>query len=588
MCGFIVYFSKNKNNLSREIKSSLNLIKNRGPDDESIVIAKKFGLGFARLAIQDVSKKGRQPMISSNKRYYLVFNGEIYNFKEIRYNLLKKGIHFKSNSDSEVLLKLFEIEGKKCLDTIDGMFSFVIVDKLKNEIFLARDRFGIKPLYYYRTNNTFFVSSEIKAFIPFSLSDSSWSFNEAFLSEYMNYRDLSGENTFIKNVKKVLPSHYITIDKNFNFKCKKYYNLSCNLKKSNNLTLNDNIDYLEELLIKNIKSHLISDVPVGLTLSGGLDSSLLTALVKKHTNTELTTYSIVFNEKISQGNIIDESGFIKIVNDLYKGKKNLINLNSKIFSEIWDKLIWHNEDPLSIPNSAGIFLLSQKASKKHKVIIGGDGADEIFAGYNTFLNQKVNILEGLYGEYKNIKGIINSKQSELIFRNNLIKKFGDYGLKSKISYLLNTKLQTLNNRLDKMSMASGVEFRVPFLTKSLLDFASGLPNEQLVKGKDTKYILKKLSERYLPKKIIYRKKIGFSLPINKWLKSREFNKHTDDINKKDSKIRELFNENYIDELSINFFNKKDTILNSNANKVWMLLNIEKFNSMFISNRKKYL
>ena len=341
MCGFIGYFSKDKINFSKEIHQAIKLIKHRGPDDEFTIIENNFGLGFTRLSIQDVSLNARQPMVSESKRFFLVFNGEIYNFKELRNQLLLKGHKFSSKGDAEVLLKMYEAEGQKCLSKIDGMFSFAIIDKIKNCLFLARDRFGMKPLYVYKSDKAIFFSSEIKAFIPFTIKGMEWNLNYQFLQEFLTYRELSGEKTFVKNVSKILPGHSMIVDKSLNININKYFNLSLNYFRETNLDLNENIDHLEEILIKNIKNHLISDVPVGVTLSGGLDSSLLTALIKKHSNINLTTYSVVFEEKRANGRTVDESKFINQVNDIYKGKSNFLKLTAKKFAEVWDDLIWH-------------------------------------------------------------------------------------------------------------------------------------------------------------------------------------------------------------------------------------------------------
>ncbi len=584
MCGFIVYFDKRKVDYKSKLTSALGLIKHRGPNDTQIKTEKNFGLGFARLSIQDTSIRGRQPMFSQNNRYSLVFNGEIYNFKELRKKLITKGIIFKSNSDTEVILKLYEYEGENFIHKIDGMFSIVIIDKIKNCLFLARDRFGIKPLYLYRRKNTFFISSEIKAFLPFSSEDNSWSFNFGFLQEYIMFRDLSGENTFIKNVKKVLPGYTMKIDQNLNVTKKKYFNLAASNFKTNRLSLEENVEHLEELLINSIKSHLISDVPIATTLSGGVDSSLLTALIKKFSNSEITSYSVLFDEDKIDGKIYNESSFIDRFSSLYNTKRKNIIFNSKKLSNIWNKLVWYNEDPVSLPNSGGIYLISKLSSSKHNVIIGGEGADEVFAGYDTFKKKEINILEGIYTN-KNISSIFTDNQSPLTFKKKLLEKFSGYSLKNKITYLLNTKLQTLNNRLDKMSMAHGVEFRVPFQTKSLLNFSATLPHKQLVNNNICKLILKKLAEKYLTKEIIYRKKIGFSVPINMWLKKKEFTHHIEEAFDEKSVLRDLFKHEFLDKTLFKFLNKKDTFVDSNSNRIWMLVNIHKFHSLFIKNRQ---
>ena len=270
MCGFVGFFGKIDRKIIGDLKLATNLTKHRGPDDTKYFISEKIALGFNRLSIQDLSKRGSQPMFSSNKRYVIAFNGEIYNFKELRNIINYNGIQLKSNSDTEILVNLYQIYKEKVFSKIRGMFSFVIFDKKENSLLLARDSFGIKPLYYISQKKNFAFSSELKGFIPFIGKNLNWEINDKFLHEQLIYRSVSNGNTLIKDVKKILPGHYLKLHRN-----KK------TLRKFNSYEenqLKDKPDNLDQILKNSIKQHLISDVPTGIALSGGIDSSLLTAL----------------------------------------------------------------------------------------------------------------------------------------------------------------------------------------------------------------------------------------------------------------------------------------------------------------------
>ena len=309
MCGIIGYVLYHKSySLGGCLDQGIHMLKHRGPDDKGQWIKENVGLGFRRLSIQDLSARGHQPMISEDKRFVIVFNGEIYNFKELRKSLESRGIKVRSGTDTEVLLKLYQLEREKCLDKLNGMFAMAIYDTESRVLFLARDRFGIKPLYFMKTDKAFLFASELKAFIPFIKPlNLTWELNTDQIVEYMLFRYVSGEHTLIKNVQKCDPGHYLKLDQEGHLYRKKYYEMPN--RYINKLSIEEYIDLVEEEIQKSIKLRLISDAPLGIALSGGVDSSLITALARKLTEGEIKTFSIVV---FPGGMILEDSGEVKI------------------------------------------------------------------------------------------------------------------------------------------------------------------------------------------------------------------------------------------------------------------------------------
>lgn len=593
MCGFIGIL-KNKNNFiyKKIINNSLKYLHHRGPDSKGTYEDNNIALGFQRLSIQDISKKGNQPMISQNQNYLIVYNGEIYNFLELKKKLIAKNYLFKSNTDTEVLLNLYIEYGPKCLNFLEGMFAFCIYNKKQKSIFLARDQFGTKPIYYTRTkSNNLLFGSEFKAFVPFIKTENlSWSLNEKKLNEQISFRSLAGKETLIKNIFKLMPGEFIFAQKSKFYK-KKYFSIST-FEKTQNLKFSSKIeviDQTERYLYQTIQKNLISDVPTGIALSGGLDSSLITAFSSKFIQ-KINTFSINFDQKKNKNSIIDENYYIKYIKSKYNTFHHSAILTEKFYKNNFFKCVWHNDEPISFPHSPGIFLLSKLAKENNiKVLLGGEGADEIFGGYDDFISNKLNLYFYRISSFNKKNGLFNINDYDLKERSNyIINSNGNMNIK-KIKYSLNTYLQSIQNRLDKMSMANGVEFRVPFIDKNLLKLSISNQKYGIVQNKKiSKYLLKIIGEKYFKKKHIYRPKVGFSTPINFWMRNKKgFGEILDILIDSKTTNREIYNQKNLKKLIIDFYKyPNENYKNSNAGKIWNILNLELWIRSFIESKSE--
>ena len=402
----------------------------------------------------------------------------------------------------------------------------------------------------------------------------------------MLFRFVSGKKTLIKNVEKFLPGHS-GFYKNGILKVKSYYKFEDRILKMNNLkSLEDYIDEIDDGLTNAVKAHMISDAPVGLSLSGGLDSSLLTAIIQKKFNTgNIKTFSIKFNEHKINNRLIDESYFSNKIAKIFNTDHKQINLNESNFANLLTKSIWHHDEPLNFPNSVGLFLLNSIASQKVKVLIGGEGADEIFGGYDEYTDPKFDLYNRAYADISKVKELFKNKKLDLNFKIQLLKTKFSNTINKNINYNIYTQLQTIQSRLDKMSMAFGIESRVPFLDQKLVEKSLNLPSSLKVNNSIGKFILKKVAERYLPSSFIYRKKIGFSVPINKWItKSKYMKKHLDLLREERTLSRKIYNFPAINNLLKNKFKDKQFV-NSDSGFIWNLLNLEIWIRMFIEDKK---
>lgn len=549
MCGIFGVIGQNFN-----IEKNLDLISHRGPDDQGIFLDKKISLGFKRLSIIDLSERGRQPMTNEDSSVWIVFNGEIYNFVDLKKSLGKH--KFKSSTDTEVILHGYEewgIEG--LLEKINGMFAFCLYDSKKNKAYLVRDRIGKKPLYYYQSSGYIAFSSETKAF--FKLDDFNFNLDEESFNLWLGFPYLiDEEKTLIRKVRKVRPGTYLEIETdNLQTVKKKYWSLKSQIVET---TLENAVNSLENLLIDSVKKRMVADVPVGILLSGGLDSSLITALARAGNKGELKTINISF-----ENSAIDESAYAKQVADHCK----TTHINLKIKLDNTYKLFKENIRIFDDLNTAdgGLFstyLLAKEIRKLGvKVVLVGEGADEVFGGYSWFqLSQYPFSLlpDGLKSHlyYYAIMRIINDNKYN--------------GFSSMLNKILNEKRESyfkkiqryeicrsLPNhyclKIDKGCSAASIEARAPYLDYRVVEFARSLPDQFLLKNRffnpkesNEKYVLRKIAEKYLPKNIAWRKKRGGMLPVDKIL---EFGlKNDSDLMLGNSYLREFFTEKYIKQL----------------------------------------
>lgn len=562
MCGIIGYggFTK-KVSLNKGIKA----IKHRGPDEDGVEYIDDIALGNTRLAIIDLSKNGHQPMFNHNKSLCITFNGEIYNFKEVKALLIKK-YPFKSNSDTEVILYAYQEWGFKCLEKLSGMFCFVLYDCKKKLLFGARDRLGQKPLKYFFENDKLIFASEIKGIL--TLVQSKMKIDEVAIDNFLTLQYVPSPSTGFKNIYKLPAGHYF-VYKNKKLKIEKYWSLNFNKK----LVLSN--EEWEELVYseikKAVKSHLISDVPVGALLSGGLDSSIIVAIMALNSSNSINTFSIGFDD-----DRFDESQYAKIVSELYKTKHthlrvtsdDLIN-NLKGIAEIYDEPIGDNS---ILPT----MLVSKLAAAKVKVALTGDGGDENFAGYERyfFVNISTRLsklpsmlkntfsLAGKYSAklypnkqtnradiflstlnqpfnkmYVNYNSFFSHQEKHNLYSMDFKKKISENDTYEIFKSLFDPKLDALDNALkidvntylpddllyktDSASMAYGLELRSPFLDHNLMEKMATMPSKKKLLFTQKKKILKEIALKYnlLPKDIINRPKQGFVIPLNKWFKT---------------------------------------------------------------------
>ena len=543
MCGFVALIEQNKNFSERILSKIDGDLYHRGPDSSGRYVRKGFALVFRRLAILDIRNIADQPMVDDITKISMVFNGEIYNYKKIRKDLESKGHNFQSESDSEVIMKGYKEWGEDIFNILDGMFAIVIVDQIKGLAFAARDRMGIKPLYFYQNKQFIYIGSEIKPLknlYPVNLDKSS-------MGEIIFFRFPSGEKTGCANVKKILPGTYLIINlSDSNVRKKTYFSIVDSIK---NKRKSENFEEdISSLLEQSIINHTQSDVGFSLQLSGGLDSSLISAILNKNLNQDIDSYSLKIDSQH-----FDESEYRAVVNKLYPSNHHELKCDSELFANTFEKAIKSLEMPTTHFGCILLYSLCELISKRHKVILTGEGADEIFGGYSKYSEiqklvylkrvsnlipdflikniQKIKFLEYYknsnpffnmmtYRKFDILKEIFTDISIDLEYRNNILNKFTN-PLDKLTLYDQTIYLESLLLRQDKLSMAHGLEARVPFVDLKLITETNLLPRKIKYNKKLTKIILKKISEKYFPKDFIYRKKNGLLLPISEWLRNEK-------------------------------------------------------------------
>jgi asparagine synthase (glutamine-hydrolysing) len=520
-------------------------IKHRGPDATGVYKDQNIALIHQRLSIIDVSEGANQPFYSENKRYVIIFNGEIYNYDEFKDELRNKGYQLKSNSDTEILLYLYMEYGAKMLDRLNGMFAFAIWDTELKELFIGRDRMGVKPLYYYHSIDSFSFASEPKSIFA---SGAKKEIDENAIYEWLTLRFVAGEKTLFKGIKRLLPGHYMQIKNDNTISIKRWYHLG--EKIINHKNIDHPISWFSDTFHSSVKYRMVSDVPVGILLSGGLDSSSVAASTKYNGFDHIHTFNIGFKNKTH-----DESKIARKFNDSLGYIFHTIQLSGNDLHEKLIKSIIHLDEPLAHMNDPHIMAISEYANRKVKVLLSGEGADELLGGYVRyktfkylgFKNQIKNFLSILPDKYKNNRlkkleryfnenGIDNLifknasntfaydyKELNLVdeiiendYRSNLFKEaqkiYPQNPMRQLLYYDQHTYLQSLNDRNDRATMASSIECREPFQDYRLVEGLGTLDINMLTRGKKSKFILKESMSELLPDYIKNFKKIGLSVP----------------------------------------------------------------------------
>ena len=630
MCGLVGFTSFKEQSLDKEkvLQAMSNSIAYRGPDDFGYFIDNKINLGHRRLSIVGLDT-GHQPMFSADNNLVIVFNGEIYNYKSLKKDLEDQGYQFHTESDTEVILNLYTQHGLEFPKYLNGMFAIALWDKRRSRLVLVRDRMGEKPLYYQIKNDEIIFASELKAMSKHP--HCSREISAQGLNKYLTYEYVPSPFTILEQVWKVEAGEMIVVNED---KVSKsfYWNLP-HYRFAEGFSCDDEtqaIDEIDALLRNSVKIRLQADVPVGVLLSGGIDSSLITAIASQvqESSQQMKSFSIYFSEAS-----YDESKYIKKIANTFNLDHHSVTVSSKDMLSIFDRLGNIMDEPLADPSIVPTYFLSQLAHKEIKTVIGGDGSDEMFAGYPTYSANKLvqiyniipyelrtnitKILNSAIGNLipisnKNIAidfklkqffrgagvaseirffrwmgGFLDNEKKDILSQNYLEKMLGQLTYEDINRYLSRTEINNETDRLlylsqklylqddilvktDRASMQNSLEVRAPFLDHRLVEYVSSLPDAFKLRTLRTKYILKKLAKKYLPPNIIYRPKKGFGIPITQWLQEDLKEPMLDLLSKERLDKQGIFEYQGVKQLIDDHLNHKA----NNRKPLWTLLSLQ--------------
>lgn len=568
MCGICgkMNFEQNARVDPALVQAMLDTIRHRGPDDEGVYLGSQVGLGHRRLSIIDLST-GHQPLSNEDGTVWIVFNGEIYNFQELRGFLLSKGHVFKTQTDTEVIVHLYEELGPECVQKLRGMFAFAIWDSNKKTVFLARDRVGIKPLYYCLTDKFLVFASEIKAILADPGVDREVA--AELIDRFLTFLYLPGEETLLKGIKKLAPGHYL-LARDGHVQVTQYWDLQFS-KPSTSLSMKDAESQLLSLLAEAVDLHMIADVPIGILLSGGVDSTAVLSFAVERTAKQVSSYTVGF----SAPGVADERPYARLAAETFGSRHDEMTISAADFAAFMPQYVWHMEEPVCEPPAIALYYVSKLASKHVKVLLSGEGGDEGFAGYSNYRNllwlervksglsplagtvaQGLSFADSIFHlpRISKYAGLMNAHFPDYYFsRTSNPYRYAGNGLGSLYSadfarsidrestlepvrklqahvrgentldamLYIDTKTWLPDDLLikaDKMTMANSVELRVPLLDHKILEFAAALPSNLKVRGFTTKYLAKKVLRSRVPKRILDRPKAGFPVPYERWLR----------------------------------------------------------------------
>jgi len=590
MCGVCGEINFNNQGVKAEtIQRMCEVLAHRGPDDEGMVLMRdgrfletkgslqshlnengfEVGLGHRRLAIIDLSDAAHQPMCNENGSVWIVYNGEIYNFRELKKELKYKGHLFKSNSDTEVILHGYEEWGVECLNRFRGMFAFAIWDNNRKLLFMARDRLGKKPLLYFNQNGQFAFASEIKALLQ--IPGVEGKVNNSALHHYLTYQYVPSPYSIFEEIRKLPPAHYLLYNGSENLKIERYWKLHFSSKSNPCKDQFELCDRIRAKLEESVKLRLISDVPLGAFLSGGVDSSIIVGIMAKLSGQPVKTFSIGFEEKE-----FDELSCARMVSNYFATEHHEFIVKPNAI-EILPKLVWHYNEPFADSSAIPTYYVANLTKDFVKVVLTGDAGDENFAGYPRYLRSKwvasftrmpeklrrdvlpyfLRVFSGLHWREKTLNRladfmeslstdqtknyaeqikIFSAKEKEIIYTDDfrkqveendpldfLLSKFQESGtedLLEQLAYVdINSYLpEDLLVKMDIATMANSLEARVPFLDHKFMELVCKIPFQLKLKGTESKYILKKAFKDLLPEPIFRRKKMGFAVPISRWFR----------------------------------------------------------------------
>ena len=628
MCGICgIFFSDRNWRVQGDALVGMNgRIVHRGPDDGGFFVEENVGLAMRRLSIIDV-KSGHQPLANENEDVWIVFNGEIYNHAELRVTMEARGHHYRTHSDTETIVHLYEEYGRDCVKHLRGMFAFAIWDRRKRVLFAARDRMGIKPFYYRWDGRAFLFGSEIKAILAYP--GVAAEFNRATLSEYLAFGYITGAETMFTGIRKLMPGHILELTEQGEPRIERYWDLTTEVDREPR-PREYYVKTYRELLEDAVRSHLMSDVPLGVFLSGGLDSSAVAALTKKACGDRIQTFSVGYGEEA-----FSELGYAREVADHIGSEHHEVSLSREEFFANLPRLIWHEDEPIVWPSSVSLYFVARLARERVTVVLTGEGSDETLAGYTryawTLLNSRMDsayrsvtpealrrlvrngIQSGPLGASLHRKlqhtflvrdgnswpsfyfdnffsAFAASEQSELLtpeaqayagdaYAGSMHAWERSHGdLLHRLLYTdINSYLIELLMKQDQMSMAASLESRVPFLDHPLVEFTARIPAQYSIAGMGGKFILKQAVEDLLPKSIVYRKKMGFPTPWAYWLAGPQLDDLERMLLEPKSTERGLFRPGVVKRI----FTEHRAKTRDHGNRIWRLLNLEIWHRLLI-------
>ncbi len=629
MCGIagVMKFGRDARVESGVVRQMCDVMAHRGPDDDGVYTDGPVGLGMRRLSIIDVAG-GHQPISNETGTVWIVFNGEIYNHAILRKDLEARGHRYKTNSDTETIVHLYEEYGRDCVNHLRGMFAFAIWDRDKRSLFVARDRLGIKPLYYRLTSESFLFGSEIKVILAYGGLRPE--FHSAALPEYLAFGYLSGEETFYEGIRKLEPGHWLELNEHGEIKIEQYWDLdTSSTVLHGSEPARDESYYVQtyrELLEQAVGSHLMSDVPLGVFLSGGVDSSAVAALMTKIRREPIETFSVGYTEQT-----YSELPYARTVAKHLNSVHHEVLVSERDFFDSLPRLIWHEDEPIVWPSSVSLYFVAKLARERVTVVLTGEGADETLGGYSryafTLRNQAADriyrrltpglLRKGVRRMIANsplisaklrrklshtclgvdstswssfyfdnfLSAFSEGQQSELLTdetRQKLapgaayanVLGYWEHSKGELLQRLLYTDIKTylveLLMKQDNMSMAASIESRVPFLDHVLVEFATRIPREVQLNGLAGKVVLKKAVEDLLPHSILYRRKLGFPTPWSGWLAGPRL----DAIEKLLTGTRSMQRGYFKREAIARLFAEHRAKYRDHYDRIWRLLNLE--------------
>lgn len=597
--------------------------RHRGPDGEGLWIDGPVGLAHRRLAILDVAG-GHQPMTNEDETLWIVFNGEIYNHPQLRPQLEALGHHYRTRSDTETILHLYEEYGDQCVERLQGMFAFALWDRIRNRLLLARDRLGIKPLYYACTDKELFFASEIKGILAAEAFRPE--FNQAILPELLASRFISGEQTCCRRVRKLLPGRTLSWSRAEGFRERRYWQPP--LQNDHSAAgMEERAQLVRAKLESTVRSHLMSDVPVGLFLSGGLDSTALAALMAPAVQHPVHAFSVGFREAEA-----NELSYARIAARAAGALFHEVIVSPQEFFHTLPRLVWHEDEPIAFHSSVPLYFVSRLAQQHVKVVLTGEGADELFLGYDyryrvTALNERLGRLywralpgsgqravaamlaalpwplrryaersflayppgpRGLF--FDNFSVFPTAQQAELLQDRSLLAAHDPHaeglrywaehqeGLLERMSYVdLQTHLVELLMKQDQMSMAASVESRVPYLDHELVDLVGAMPGSFRLDGWRTKAVLREAVKDVIPQEILTRGKMGFPVPLGRWLQGPFWPVVEDLVLGPRALARGLFQPDCVKRLA----EEHRTGARTHTDRLWLLMNLELWHRLFV-------